>query len=75
MFPVIVLGYDETVGSLAKDWPFFLLAILAIVSGSRTAQGHALYEEEFRKVLALEVVADGKRSFKLAQGLAIYCRW
>lgn len=74
-FPCIVLGDDETVGSLAKGRPFVLLAILAAVSGSRTVQGHALYDEEFRKVLALKVVAGGERTLELAQGLLIYCGW
>lgn len=74
-FPCIALGGDETVSSLAKDQPFVLLAILAAVSGSRTVQGHALYDEEFRKVLALKVVAGGERSLELAQGILIYCGW
>ena len=74
-FPCIVLSEDETVGCLAKDRPFVLLAILAAVSGNRMVQGHALYDEEFRKVLALKVVAGGERSLQLAQGLLIYCGW
>lgn len=74
-FPCIVLGEDETVQSLSRERPFVLLAILATVSGSRTVQGHKLYDEEFRKVLALKVVAGGERSLELAQGLLIYCGW
>lgn len=74
-FPCIVLDENDSVGSLAKERPFVLLAILATVSGSRTVQGHALYDEEFRKVLALKVVAGGERSLELAQGLLIYCGW
>ena len=74
-FPCIVLGGDETVQSLSRERPFVLLAILATVSGNRTVQGHKLYDEEFRKVLALKVVAGGERSLELAQGLLIYCGW
>lgn len=74
-FPCIALGDDDTVQSLSRERPFVLLAILATVSGSRTVQGHKLYDEEFRKVLALKIVAGGERSLKLAQGLLIYCGW
>lgn len=74
-FPCILLGEEETVASLARDSPFVLLAILASVSGSRTLQGNTLYDDEFRKVLALKVVAGGERSLELIQGLLIYCAW
>lgn len=45
------------------------------MSGSRSVQGHVLYDEGFRKVLALKVVAGGERSLELVQGLLIYCGW
>lgn len=74
-FPCIALGEEESVASLARDRPFILLAILATVSGSKTLQGHTLYDDEFRKVMALKIVAGGERSLELAQGLLIYCGW
>ncbi|KAF7544917.1 hypothetical protein G7Z17_g9581 [Cylindrodendrum hubeiense] len=74
-FPCIVLRPEETVASLAASRPFVLLAILASASGSRTLQGHTLYDEEFRKVLGLKFVAGGERSLELLQGMLIYVAW
>jgi hypothetical protein len=74
-FPCIDLKPEETVLSLASSRPFVLLAILAAASGSRTLQGHSLYDEEFRKVLGLKYVAGGERSIELLQGILIYCAW
>ncbi|KAG8671698.1 hypothetical protein FPOAC1_004952 [Fusarium poae] len=74
-YPCIVLMPEETVASLAATKPFVLLAILAAASGSRTLQGHTLYDEEFRKVLGLKFVAGGERSMDLLQGIMIYCAW
>ncbi|KAM0430816.1 hypothetical protein ACHAQK_010423 [Fusarium lateritium] len=74
-YPCIVLRPEETVASLAATRPFVLLAILAAASGSRTLQGHTLYDEEFRKVLGLKFVAGGERSMELLQGILIYCAW
>ncbi|KAK7415451.1 hypothetical protein QQZ08_012340 [Neonectria magnoliae] len=74
-FPCVVLKPEETVASLAASRPFVLLAILAAASGSRTLQGHTLYDEEFRKVLGLKFVAGGERSLELLQGMLIYCAW
>ncbi|KAM0479527.1 hypothetical protein ACHAPX_004743 [Trichoderma viride] len=74
-FPCINFRPEDTVLSLAASRPFVLLAILAAVSGSRTLQGHSLYDEEFRKVLGLKFVAGGERSIELLQGTLIYCAW
>jgi hypothetical protein len=74
-FPCIVVPDEETVISLARERPFVLLAILASVSGTQGFQGHALYDEEFRKVLALKAVAADEQSLELVQGLLIYCGW
>ncbi|KAI5464219.1 hypothetical protein BGZ63DRAFT_481573 [Mariannaea sp. PMI_226] len=74
-FPCIVLSPEDTVSSLAATRPFVLLSILAAASGSRTLQGHTLYDEEFRKVLGLKFVAGGERSLELLQGMLIYCAW
>ncbi|EWG39631.1 hypothetical protein FVEG_02386 [Fusarium verticillioides 7600] len=74
-YPVIALKPDETVASLAASRPFVLLSILAAASGSRTLQGHTLYDDEFRKVLGLKFVASGERSMELLQGILIYCAW
>lgn len=74
-FPCIVLPNDATVPRLAATRPFVLLAILAAASGSRTLQGHSLYDDEFRKVLALKFVAGGERTLDLLQGIIIYCAW
>lgn len=74
-FPCIVLEESDTVSHLAKTRPFVLLAILATASGSRTLQGHSLYDEEFRKVLGLKFVAGGERTLELLQGILIYCAW
>lgn len=74
-FPCIVLRPEDSVTSLAAERPFVLLAILAAASGSRTLQGHNLYDEEFRKVLGLKFVAAGDRSLELLQGILIYCTW
>ena len=74
-FPCIVLRPEDTVSGLAASRPFVLLAILAAASGSRTLQGHSLYDEEFRKVLGLKFVAGGERSLELLQGILIYCAW
>ncbi|ODA78665.1 hypothetical protein RJ55_06047 [Drechmeria coniospora] len=74
-FPCILLPHDATVPRLAATRPFVLLAILAAASGSRTLQGHNLYDDEFRKVLGLKFVAGGERSLELLQGILIYCAW
>ncbi|ROW16402.1 hypothetical protein VPNG_02789 [Cytospora leucostoma] len=74
-FPVLKLGPDAKVPSLARDRPFVLLAMLAAVSGGRSLQGHSLYDEEFRKVLGLKFVSGGERSLELLLGLLIYCAW
>lgn len=74
-FPVITLPPDPSVPTLAKERPFVLLAILAAASGSRSLQGHNLYDEEFRKVLGLKFVSGGERSLELLIGLLIYCAW
>ncbi|KAH6630480.1 hypothetical protein B0J18DRAFT_102601 [Chaetomium sp. MPI-SDFR-AT-0129] len=71
----VVVREDETVSSMAKDRPFVLLAVLAAASGSRTMQGHTLYDEEFRKVLGLKFVAGGERTMELLQGLVVYMAW
>lgn len=72
-------GPDEGAGpdvrSLARTRPFALLAVLAAASCSASLQGHSLYDEEFRKILALKFVAGGERSLELLQGLLIYCSW
>ena len=73
--PLISLPHDATVTELSASQPFVLLAILAAASGSRTLQGHNLYDEEFRKVLALKMVAGGEQSIELLQGILIYCLW
>lgn len=73
--PLIALPHDATVTELSASQPFVLLAILAAASGSRTLQGHNLYDEEFRKVLALKMVAGGEQSIELLQGILIYCLW
>ncbi|KND88016.1 hypothetical protein TOPH_07283 [Tolypocladium ophioglossoides CBS 100239] len=73
--PCIVLPADASVPHLAATRPFVLLAILAATSGSRTLQGHSLYDDEFRKVLGLKFVASGERSLELLQGILVYCAW
>ncbi|KAK5998845.1 hypothetical protein PT974_01229 [Cladobotryum mycophilum] len=73
--PCILLPADTSVPQLAATQPFVLLAILAAASGSRTLQGHSLYDEEFRKVLGLKFVTGGERSMELLQGILIYCCW
>ncbi|OIW31326.1 hypothetical protein CONLIGDRAFT_573489 [Coniochaeta ligniaria NRRL 30616] len=75
-FPAVVQAQGEfSVPKLAQTKPFVLLAILAAASGSRTLQGHSLYDEEFRKVLGLKFVASGERSLELLQGLMVYTAW
>ncbi|KAI0379076.1 hypothetical protein F5Y04DRAFT_260331 [Hypomontagnella monticulosa] len=73
--PCIVLPDDADVRSMARDMPFVLLALLAVTSCSTSLQGHSLYDEEFRKILALKFVAGGERSLESLQGLLIYCSW
>jgi hypothetical protein len=74
-FHCVVVGEEDTVATMAKERPFVLLALLAAASGSRTLQGHSLYDEEFRKVLGLKFVAGGERTLELLQGLVIYISW
>ncbi|KAI1451693.1 hypothetical protein F4805DRAFT_81725 [Annulohypoxylon moriforme] len=73
--PCIVLPEDADVRSMARNMPFILLSILAVTSCSTSLQGHSLYDDEFRKILALKFVAGGERSVELLQGLIIYCSW
>lgn len=73
--PCIALPEDADVRSLARDMPFVLLSLLAVTSCSTSLQGHSLYDEEYRKVLALKFVAGGERSIELLQGIMIYCSW
>lgn len=73
--PFITLPEDTAIRQLAATKPFVLLAILSSTSGSKTLQGHTLYDEEFRKVLGLKFVAGGERSLELLQGILIYCAW
>lgn len=72
---ILIPSSTTTIRSLAQDRPFLLLAILAAAAGSRTLQGHNLYDEEFRKVFALKLVAGGERTLELLQGLLVYCLW
>ena len=74
-FPCIVLPANASVSELASSAPFVLLSILTAASASRTLQGHSLYDDEFRKVLALKFVAGGERSIEILQGILIYCAW
>ncbi|KAK3901506.1 hypothetical protein C8A05DRAFT_34807 [Staphylotrichum tortipilum] len=74
-FHCVVVGEGDTVSGMARERPFVLLAVLAAASGSRTLQGHSLYDEEFRKVLGLKFVAGGERTVELLQGLVIYIAW
>lgn len=74
-YPCISLDKTATVPELARSRPFVLLAILAAASGSRTLQGHNLYDDEFRKVFGLKLVTSGETSLELLQGLLIYCAW
>ncbi|KAH8168839.1 Zn(2)-C6 fungal-type DNA-binding domain protein [Sarocladium implicatum] len=74
-FPCVSIPKDATVQSLASTRPFLLLAILASAAGSKTLQGHRLYDAEFRKVLGLKYVAGGERTLELLQGLLVYCSW
>lgn len=73
--PVILLPDGITVRDLAQTRPFVLLAILAAAAGATSLQGHNLYDEEFRKIFALKLVAGGERSLELLQGILIYCLW
>ncbi|OAA75188.1 Zn(2)-C6 fungal-type DNA-binding domain protein [Akanthomyces lecanii RCEF 1005] len=73
--PCILLPEDVTVRDLAQTRPFVLLAILAAAAGAKSLQGHNLYDDEFRKVFALKLVAGGERSLELLQGILIYCLW
>ncbi|KAI0844302.1 hypothetical protein F5Y00DRAFT_201952 [Daldinia vernicosa] len=73
--PCIALPEDADVRTLARDMPFVLLSLLAVTSCSTSLQGHSLYDEEFRKILALKFVAGGERSIELLQGIMIYCSW
>lgn len=74
-FPCTSIPRDATIQQLSTTRPFVLLAILAAASGSRTLQGHNLYDEEFRKVLGLKYVAGGESTLELLQGILIYCAW
>lgn len=74
-FPVTSIAPEAGVPELAKERPFVLLAILAAASGSKSLQGHSLYDEEFRRVLGLKFVSSGERSLELLVGLLIYCAW
>lgn len=74
-FHCVAITESDTVASLAQERPFVLLAVLAAASGSRTLQGHSLYDEEFRKILGLKYVAGGERSLELLQGLVVYVAW
>lgn len=73
--PFITLPTEATVSQLSVTKPFVLLAILASASGARNLPGHSLYDEEFRKILALKVVVSGEQTIELLQGLLIYCIW
>ncbi|KAK4232379.1 hypothetical protein QBC38DRAFT_95131 [Podospora fimiseda] len=74
-FHCVPISEEDSVASLAQRSPFVLLAILAASSGSRTLQGHSLYDEEFRKILGLKYVAGGERNLDLLQGLVVYIAW
>jgi len=74
-FPCVVLSPEATVSDLARERPFVLLAVLAVASSTRTLQGHSLYDEEFRKILGLKIVAGGERSIELLEGLIVYVAW
>jgi hypothetical protein len=73
--PFIVFPDDPPISYLATTKPFTLLSILTVASGSKMAQKHALYDDEFRKALGLKYVSGGEKSLELLQGLLIYCAW
>lgn len=65
-----VRGLPRDQGAMPAERPFELLAMLAVAAGPA-----ALYDEEFRRVLAFKYVAGGERSPELLRGLLIYCAW
>lgn len=73
--PFIVLPPGSTVSHVAATKPFILLALLTVASRSRTVQKHALYDDEFLRILGLKYVSGGERSLQMLQGVLIYCAW
>ena len=73
--PFLTIARETTVSELVATRPFLLLAILAVTSGGQSAQKHALYDDEFLKILGLKYISVGERNLELLQGVLVYCVW
>lgn len=71
LFPFIKIPPEATVPLLAKKSPFLLLAILTSASAKDPLLFHQM-NHEFRRVLSIKVIFEGKKSLEYLQGLLIY---
>jgi hypothetical protein len=71
--PVVPLGPQVTVKEMREDRPFLWLVIKAICS-KNSARQRAL-GGEVRKVLAREMLVEGRRSLDLLLGVLVFAGW
>ncbi|TAQ85997.1 hypothetical protein B7494_g5656 [Chlorociboria aeruginascens] len=73
-FPFVDIAENATVQSLSRTSPFLLLAILT-VAAIGDPQLHHQIDEEFRRVLSMKVIVEGKKSLDFLQGILVYVAW
>ena len=73
-FPFVQISDEATVPSLSRTTPFLLLAMLSAASMSDPQLNYQI-DYEFRRVLSLKVVVEGRKSLEYLQGLLVYIAW
>lgn len=74
LFPFVQIASNATVPTLARDSPFLLLALLTSASIKDPPLYHQL-DHEFRRILSLKIIVEGRKSMDFLQGLLVYIAW
>ncbi|KAF4635325.1 hypothetical protein G7Y89_g2780 [Cudoniella acicularis] len=73
-FPFVQIPEGATVRALSKTSPFLLLAMLTSASINNPQLCHQM-DCEFRRVLSMKIIVEGKKSLDFLQGLLVYIAW
>ncbi|KAH8821930.1 hypothetical protein F5884DRAFT_107989 [Xylogone sp. PMI_703] len=73
-FPFLVIGPQETLGSMKQYRPLLLLSVLT-VSAKLNSKHQKSLESELRRTLSRKVIVNGEKSLDILQGLLVYLCW
>ncbi|KAL4875020.1 hypothetical protein BJY04DRAFT_233085 [Aspergillus karnatakaensis] len=73
-FPFVPLDNSSTVGSMAEDRPFLLLATTSVASSKYCHVQDAL-NRQIKQLLSRRVIMAGEKDLDLLQGLLVYLAW